>query len=82
MEQEYIQDFSREELLYESRLETAMEKGIIEGKRNVAKEMLKNHKFNFRRNIKMYRINYRRVDKDKIRDLRTIKKRRKSFLFL
>ena len=41
MEQDYVQDFSREELLQESRLETAMEKGIIEGKRNVAKEMLK-----------------------------------------
>ena len=46
MEQEYIQDFSREELLYESRLETAKEKGIEEGrieeKYSIAKEMLKN----------------------------------------
>ena len=32
MEQEYIQDFSREELLYESRLETAKEEGIEEGR--------------------------------------------------
>ena len=40
MEQDYVQDFSREELLQESRLETAREEGIIEGKRNVAKEML------------------------------------------
>ena len=52
MEQDYVQDFSREELLQESRLETAMEKGIeegikegkikgiIEGKHNIAKEML------------------------------------------
>ena len=46
MEQEYIQDFSREELLYESRLETAKEEGIEEGrieeKYSIAKEMLKN----------------------------------------
>ena len=52
MEQDYVQDFSREELLQESRLETAMEKGIEEGikegkikgrieeKHNIAKEML------------------------------------------
>ena len=44
MEQEYIQDFSREELLYESRLETAKEEGIEEGRYektlDIAKEML------------------------------------------
>ena len=32
MEQDYIQDFSRKELLQESIYETAREKGIIEGK--------------------------------------------------
>ena len=45
MEQDYVQDFSREELLQESRLETAMEKGKLEGEKQkqleIAKELLK-----------------------------------------
>lgn len=32
MNEDYVQDFSREELLYESRLDTAREEGLIQGK--------------------------------------------------
>ena len=69
MEQEYIQDFSREELLYESRLETAKEEGIEEGRYektlDIAKEMLKNTNLSLEEISKMYRINCRRVRKVK-----------------
>ena len=69
MEQEYIQDFSREELLYESRLETAKEEGIEEGRHektlDIAKEMIKNTNLSLEEISKMYRINCRRVRKVK-----------------
>ena len=40
MEQDYVQDFSREELLQESRLETAMEKGEKRKQLEIANKML------------------------------------------
>ena len=41
MEQDYVQDFSREELLQESRLETAREEGEKHKQLEIAKELLK-----------------------------------------